>query len=190
MFQAMHDRDDLGIIFVAEGVGELRTEQLSDGSVVVDARHRICLPSGDISTWDESNCKDAFDVLAQTSSTESYPEMTPGLAFIELTFDEFSDWRVRRGYDKPNFWRPFTAVVLEKPKRGRPAEYNWPGVKKQLTAYVAQNGPIQSSIELLQKCADFASELHPERKTPDDKTIREAIKAHALDIAAGLASGK
>jgi hypothetical protein len=44
--------------------------------------------------------------------------------------------------------------------------------------------------ELLAKCSDLATELHPRKKTPDDKTIREAVKTYALDKAAGFSSGK
>lgn len=83
-----------------------------------------------------------------------------------------------------------SSARLKKPKRGRPAEYNWRGVKSRLAAYVSQHGPVRSSDELLQKCADFASELHPKSSTPSDKTIREAIKTHALDVAAGVVPGK
>jgi hypothetical protein len=83
-----------------------------------------------------------------------------------------------------------TTVRLKKPKRGRPAEYNWDGVKARLLDYVSQHGPMQTSDELMQKCADFASDLHPKKTTPSDKTIREAITTHALDIAAGFAPGK
>ena len=64
------------------------------------------------------------------------------------------------------------------------------GVKMLLAAYKAQHGPMQKSVELLQKCADFASDLHAKNCTPSDKTIREAIKRHALDVAAGLVPGK
>jgi hypothetical protein len=81
------------------------------------------------------------------------------------------------------------AAEIKKPQRGRPATYNWIGVKERLADYVAKHGPVQTSGELLQNCADFASELHPGGSTPDDKTIREAIKTHALDIAAGVAPG-
>jgi hypothetical protein len=79
---------------------------------------------------------------------------------------------------------------LTKPKRGRPAIYNWLGVKVRLRTYVTENGPLQTLEELLQKCADFAAELHPKKHTPDDATIREAIKTHALDNAAAFAPGK
>ena len=63
-------------------------------------------------------------------------------------------------------------------------------MKGRLAVYVSQHGPMQTLNELLQKCADFASELHPKNRTPDDKTIREAIKTHKLDTAAGLVPGK
>jgi hypothetical protein len=192
MFKSMRHSDDLGIVFiVGEGTGEPPVKKLPDGSVLVDARPRICLPSNDADAWNEGSCNEAFDALARTSSFESYPEIAPGLAFIELTYDEFTSWLESRGYGKPKFWRPLSAKSrLEKPKRGRPAEYNWIGVKRKLVDYVSEHGPVKKQIELMQKCADFAGELHPKGKTPDDKTIRDAIKTHALDIAAGLTSGK
>ena len=79
---------------------------------------------------------------------------------------------------------------LKKSKRGRPAEYNWDGVKQRLSTYVAKHGPVQTLNELLQKCAEFAGELHPKNSAPSDKTIRDAIKTHSLDVAAGFVPGK
>jgi hypothetical protein len=83
-----------------------------------------------------------------------------------------------------------TKSQLEKTKRGRPPEYNWIGVKQKLTEYVSKYGPIQTLEDLMQKCADFSTDLHLKGKTPDDKTIREAIAAHALDIEAKLTAVK
>ena len=75
-------------------------------------------------------------------------------------------------------------------KRGRPAEYNWPGVGEALLkGYKSKHGPMKTADELLQKCADFAGDLHPRGKTPNDKTIREAIVTHALHVAAGCVWG-
>ena len=104
----------------------------------------------------------------------------------------FERWLARnRLQESPSRFEPLVASSpLKKQKLGRPQEYNWSGVKSRLTDYASQHGPMQRLEELLQKCADFASELHPKGKMPDDKTIREAIKTHALDIAAGLTSGK
>jgi hypothetical protein len=191
MFKAMHDRDDADVVFFVEEAGEPQMEQLSDGLIAVDLRPCISVPSKDVSTWDESNCEDAFQALAQTSSTESYPEMTPTLAWIELTFEEFTNWLSARGYAKTKFWKPLPATnQLKRAKRGRPADYDWTGVKRRLAAYVDKNGSVENFGELLQKCADFASELHEHKKTPDDSTIRKAIQVNALDVAAGLTSGK
>jgi hypothetical protein len=79
---------------------------------------------------------------------------------------------------------------LKKPKRGRPAEYNWVGVKSRLRDHALQHGPVKTLNHLLQLCSDFATELHPKHKTPDDSTIREAIKTHQLDIPGDVSRGK
>jgi hypothetical protein len=186
MFTSVRYRDDLGIVFiVGDEKGSLPVE-LPDGSLKVDLRHQIRVPSCNTKSWDETGCRDAFHALAETSSIENYPGVGVGLALIKLSFEEFNTWLTKRGYPKPSFWRP----QLKKPKRGRPAEYNWDGVGARLRTYVSEHGPMQTLGELLQKCADFACELHPANRTPDDKTIREAIETHALGAAAGLDPGK
>ena len=185
MFQT-RDRYD-GILFVVRGDEAPSTSsELPDGSVSVDIRPEVPVPSLDTDIWDEANCQDAFDALAQATSTEHYPEITPGLAFRELTPDEFMGWLRGRGFPVPSFWKP----TLEKPKRGRPPTYNWEGVKAKLETYVAEHGPVRTSEELIQKCGDFAADLHPKNDVPSDKTIRDAVKKHALDAAAGFIPGK
>ncbi len=182
-------RDDLGIVFiVGDGAGPLPVE-LPDGSLKLNLRPQIHVPSSDTESWDEAACRDAFHALAEVTerqSIESYREFAVMLPSIRLTCEEFNTWCRERGYPKPKFWRP----PLKKSKRGRPPEYNWNGVKALLETYVSGHGPVQTIGELLQKCADFAFELHPGKSTPDDKTIREAIKTHALAAAAGLDPGK
>ena len=187
MFTSMRDRDDLGIVFiVGDGAGPLPVE-LPDGSLEVDLRCQIRVPSNNTESWDEAACKDAFHGLAETSSIESYPEVAVGLTLTQLSYEEFNIWLTKRGYyPKPSFRRS----AVKKSKPGRPAEYNWNGVRAQLMDYVSQNGPVQTLGELLEKCGDFASDLHPKKKRPDDNTIREAIRTHALDAAAGVAPGK
>lgn len=143
-----------------------------DGRAEVDVRWRIPVPSDDVSSWTEQMCQQAFAALAQTSSLASYPNLSPFFAMIEVPYREFDNWRKARGYPKPTFWAgPAASNRLEKPKRGRPAEYNWPGVRKRLVEYATKHGPIQNLDELLQKCAELASALHPQRKTPDESTI-------------------
>ena len=182
LLKIMSTSNELGIAFI---VGE------PDGSLARDPRPRIRVPSGDPETWDELACRDAFDALSEVtekSSIKSFSGFAVFLLTIELTYEEFNTWRKKRRFHKPKFWR----LLPNNSKRGRPAEYNWVGVKAKLKIYVSTNGPIQTRVELIQKCADFAYELHPgkKKKTPDDKTIREAIKTHALDAAVGLDPGK
>jgi len=112
MFKSMHDRDDLGIVFIVgnDAVRPL-VKELLDGSLMVNVRHEIRLPSSDTNAWDEAACKDAFYSLAQTSSLESYPEIAPGLAYIELSHDEFVGWLKRNGYRVPKFWRAASATA-------------------------------------------------------------------------------
>ena len=184
-------RDHLGIIFIVgddAGPGPPQID-LPDGSIEIDARPEIRVPSSNIESWDEAACRDAFPALAELtegSSIESYREFAVLLPSIKLTYGEFNTWRRSRGYPKPKFWRS----QLKKSKPGRPAEYNWDGVKAQLRIYVSQYGPVQTLGELLQKCGEFACDLHPAKSTPNDKTIREAIETHGLAVAAGLSPKK
>jgi len=189
IFKSMRDRSDAGVVFITgEDDEKSSIVELPNGSVKVDVRYRIPLPSSDTNTWDETACNEAFMALAQASSIESYPEITPGLAFIELSYTEFTEWLAERGFREPKFWRPRS--VLKKGRRGRPAEYDWHGVQAKLHEYVSLNGPVTSISELLEICANYAMELHPNKRWPDDKTTREAIKTHRLDLAARLAPGK
>jgi len=72
----MRQSDDQGIVFVTgeDHSGSTPISQLPDGSVVVDVRPVIRLPSDDTDTWEESACEDAFHTLAQTTSFEIIPK--------------------------------------------------------------------------------------------------------------------
>jgi hypothetical protein len=186
MCRPLQNRDDLGIVFiVGEDADKSRVEELPDGAALADPRPRIHLPSGDMATWDESTCSDAFATLAETSSTQSYPDLTPIFASIELSYEEFTRWLEKRGYTRPGFW----AIAPQKRHRARTPEYSWPGVKEKLIDYVRKHGPLQSFGKLLEKTREFATELHPEGNEPSDKTVRAAIKKYDL-AAVGLAPGK
>jgi hypothetical protein len=103
----------------------------------------------------------------------------------------FDRWLAKhRLQESPTRFRYRGETLLKKAKRGRPPDYNWDGVKTRLATYVALHGPIQTANELMQKCWDFASELHPKQRTPDDSTIRSAIETYALNVAAGRIPGK
>jgi hypothetical protein len=105
MFASMSHRDDLRIVFVVGDCAGPGAVGLPDGSLV-DLRHQIRVPSNDTESWEEAACTDAFQALAQTSSKESYPDLTANFTLIELSYDEFNTWREKRGYHEANFWNP------------------------------------------------------------------------------------
>jgi hypothetical protein len=110
------------------------------------------------------------------------------LPYCWIRRDFFERWRVKHRLPASSHFQPHAKeAALKKTKRGRPPVYNWPGVKARLAAHVAQSGAIKNEDDLLQTCADFASELHPKRKLPDDSTIRIAIKKYGLNL---VAAGK
>jgi hypothetical protein len=183
-------RDDLGIIFIVGHDAGPPEIELPDGSLIVNVRHQIRVRSSNTETWDEAVCRDAFQALAditEKSSIAPYGVFAIFLPSIKMTYEEYSAWRRKRGdLDSLRFWR----VPLQKRKPGRPREYDWVGVRARLETHVSQHGPIHTTEDLLQKCADFATDLHPKNRTPSDKTMREAIATHAFSAAAGLVPGK
>jgi hypothetical protein len=107
MFKSMQHRDDLNIVFVVgNDVYEPPVKNFTDGSMLVTVKHQIPLPSSDTESWNDDTCTGAFKALARTSSVESYPDYTCGLAFINLSYDEFINVLTRDGHQKPTFWLP------------------------------------------------------------------------------------
>src|SRR5262249_28185198 len=104
MFISMRDRNDLGIVFIVGDCASPLHVELPDEKV--DLRHQIRVPSSNTESWDETACRDAFQVLAKTSSKESYPELTVGFTLTDLSYSEFNTWREKCGFDQPKFWKP------------------------------------------------------------------------------------
>jgi hypothetical protein len=102
MFTSMY-RDDR-IIFLVGDDACPPTFELPDGSLRIDLRPTIRVPSSNIESWDEIACRDAFQALAQISSIQSYL-FAIGLTLIKLTYEEFNTWLQRRGYSAPTFWQ-------------------------------------------------------------------------------------
>jgi hypothetical protein len=101
-----------------------------------------------------------------------------------IPWELFERWRVKHRLPTSPHFQPQAEAATAAPKkmkRGRRPEYNWDGVKERLTPYVAKHGVLKMD-ELLQKCAEFASNLHPKGNVPDDSTIRAAIKKHRLAV--------
>jgi hypothetical protein len=123
MFTSMRHRDDLGVVFlVGNSAGPLPIE-LPDGSVTLDIRPEIRVPSGDTEDWNETSCRGAFQALAETRSLDRCPELAEILSGMSLSYGEFTAWVEKRGFTRPTFWQP----------RRHPPKKRWkakPGQKK------------------------------------------------------------
>ena len=192
MFQT-RDRYD-GILFVVRGDEAPPTSRnLPDGSVSVDIRPEVPVPSAHTDIWDEANCQDAFDALAQATSTEHYPEIAPGLAFIELTLDEFARWLRGRGHVIPSFWNqapepPASAeAALDATQMSRTGAAGRPSGKHLVKAELqrrADNGEIPkgaSAVWISDELAEWY-ENEPRKKSAalpplTAETIRKSLRA-------------
>ena len=184
MFSSLRERHDLGIVFVREEDDPLpRVAELPRAFAEVDIRPRIPIPSDDVSSWNEEMCKQAFDVLAQTSSTASYPDLAPFFALNKTAVWAHRTSGVRHSAFRSQVFGPaqLASGRLQKRNRGRPLVYNWEQVHTRLLEHVKTHGPIRSDQELVQSITDHASDLNPDGKTPDGSTVRDAIEKYGLD---------
>ena len=137
MFPSMCHRDDLGIIFLVRNSAGPPPIELHDGSVTLDIRPEIRVPSGNIEDWNETSCRDAFQALAETRSLDRCPELADILSGVSLSYGEFTAWLEKRGFPRPTFWQP----------RWHPPKKRWkakPG--KELTPH---EGAVLSAINEL-----------------------------------------
>jgi hypothetical protein len=103
LFKSTHD---FGVVVVVgDQPGLPETKELPDGTVEVDLRPRVNVPSTDTDAWNDTNCAPAYQILAATSSLASDPAIAPVLCAIKLSRHEFTQWLVRSGYYLPTFWR-------------------------------------------------------------------------------------
>ena len=117
MFTSMY-RDDLGIVFIVGDDAAPPPVELPDGSLKIDLRPQIRVPSSNIESWDEAACTNAFHALAEVtekSSIDSYREFAVLLPSIKLTYEEFSTWCTKRGFSVTN--------ILGVPGRGPSPSY-------------------------------------------------------------------
>jgi hypothetical protein len=107
------NRDDLGIVFIVSDDAGPPQVDLPDGSLEIDVRPQIRVPSSNTETWDEAACRDAFHALAQATedfSIDVYREFAVLLPSTKLIYEEFDTWCRSRGYSTPTFWqRPHLA---------------------------------------------------------------------------------
>jgi hypothetical protein len=80
-------------------------EELPDGSVRIDMRLRVPVPSSNTNDWNEALCGPAFQKLSSKDvwCSEHYPLLLPRLAGSNLSREQFMSW-VETRYPLPTFW--------------------------------------------------------------------------------------
>jgi hypothetical protein len=106
LFKWMRDCDAPDLVFVAQGnIPPTDSVELGDGSLLVDLRPRVFVPSDDTDTWSDASCIGAYQAMAEKPSLEYYQEWSPGFHAMKLTQGEFFRWIVVRGFPYPTFWK-------------------------------------------------------------------------------------
>jgi hypothetical protein len=110
LFTSMHHTGDPGIVFVVGDDSGPVPVQSPDGSVEVDVRQQIHVPSNNIESWDETSCRNAIQELAEAYSLDILDldglDLAVGLPWVLLTYEQFTTWLRKCGYPEPTFWRP------------------------------------------------------------------------------------
>jgi hypothetical protein len=106
IFTSMRHRNDLGVVFLMANTAGPPPNEMPDGSVRIDVRPQIRVPSEDIGSWDQISCRDAFQALAETHLLDSLPELAVSFGSFSLSYQEFTAWLAKSGYSEPTFWRP------------------------------------------------------------------------------------
>jgi hypothetical protein len=106
IFTSMRHRDDLGVVFLVGNSAGPPPIEMPNGSVPIDVRPQIRVPSENIESWDQISCRDAFQALAETRLLDSFPELAVSFGSVSLSYQEFTAWLAKSGYTEPTFWRP------------------------------------------------------------------------------------
>jgi hypothetical protein len=94
------------IAFVVPGLQEPAIfEVLPDGGVRVLRLWTVPLPNFQPDSWDDTNCAEAFEAVAEAWRYERFELVAISVCFIELTVAEFRSWIVDSPYPTPTFWQ-------------------------------------------------------------------------------------
>jgi hypothetical protein len=181
MFRSLGGQAGPGIVFVREGdEPPPEVTELPDGFADVALRHVVPVPAADVSGWNEQMCEQAFEALAQTSSSDSYPDLAPFFASIKLSFAEFDKWREARGYFKPAFWSGPAAssnVTSDAPSGGRDVAQTSRSEKRKAGRKPIFAAPIRRVVfELMEYHGDLSDDDPEWSKQADvEKAVCEKL---------------
>jgi hypothetical protein len=96
------------IMLVFPGSKELPLmRELADGDF--EYVFPIHLPSAQWDSWDDTNCKQAFEEVAEIWGLTEFDTIAAMISGIELTETEFTNWIHTQGHNRPIFWAESTS---------------------------------------------------------------------------------
>jgi hypothetical protein len=187
---------DLDLIFVVGDEPGPPDEEMADGSVEVDLRPRLTVPSADPATWNDESCSMAYEALAKAQCFITDPTVGPALRGIGLTHKEFINWLATCGYQRPDFWRTVRADADAhgtthpedtrgpKPSRspsGRKPGYDWGKIEEFVVKQLDKNGHWdddpedgwRSQNDLVALVQQFCGKHY--EKEPSESTIKARL---------------
>jgi hypothetical protein len=146
--------------------------------VLVYVTPRIAVPR-ESDNWTEKSCNEAFETLAELPSAEYFPLFGISIQYIDLTREEFFEWR--RDLDVPKFWKAPTqkSIVSDYNSGGRPEEFDWDQIKRYAMQIMAKYGvPSKRNRKLPSKQAlieDICSEWAKKDIPLAEPTVRKHL---------------
>jgi hypothetical protein len=93
------------IAFSAPGLKEpVSSKVLPGGGVVVFRLWSVPLPNSQPESWDDTNCAEAFEAVAEAWDCERFAIVATSVLWIQLTVAEFMSWIDKTPYPPPTFW--------------------------------------------------------------------------------------
>jgi hypothetical protein len=156
-----------------------------DGTVDVDLRPRIRVPSTETEAWNDRDCALAYEDLAARPLLADLPTLAPIFAGIYLSHREFIRWLERRPrpYHRPTFWAPLESNEEESrsnvsigrvKKRGRRPE-------KLERVRQAMINDIEQGNLTVEELRDMLEKNLAETHNVSRDTVRKARNAILLD---------
>jgi hypothetical protein len=95
---------DFVAFFVPKSDEKTSIKDLPDGRVEIRP-WRVSLPNSQPESWDDINCAEAFNAVAEAWDLDRFSLAAPVVAGLRLTEPEFRAWVDSKGYPPPTFWQ-------------------------------------------------------------------------------------
>jgi hypothetical protein len=171
------------IAFIVPGLEEPSSSTaLPDGGVAVFRLWTVPLPNTQPNLWDDTNCAEAFEAVAEAWDYQQFEIVALSVFWIQLTVAEFMSWIDESPYPAPTFWQ----IAEERDEAKGPIKsISGKSARKHVQAYMdnakaAGQRATQAGLE------DYAREqrLHGGRECLR-KEFKALMKAAGVEVKRG-----